>query len=65
MVLFFLYDIEKSNVNARMPEKSWYGIGIGISSGSQLSAFRHQDLVRYSGYSWSRISPALPRHDKK
>jgi hypothetical protein len=34
MVLFFLYDIEKSFVNAGMPEKS--KSGIGISSGSQL-----------------------------
>ncbi len=37
MVLFLLqyvYDIEKSYVNAREPEKSYSGIG--ISSGSQL-----------------------------
>jgi hypothetical protein len=34
MVLFLLYDIENSYVNAGMPEKSYSGIG--ISSSSQL-----------------------------
>jgi hypothetical protein len=35
MTLFLLYDIEKSYINAGMPEKNKYGIG--ISSGSQLA----------------------------
>jgi hypothetical protein len=53
--------MEKSYVNAGMPEKSYSGIG--ISSNSQLSqsgiSLPHQGSVRYR---WSRISPALPSY---
>jgi hypothetical protein len=61
MVLFLLYDSDKSYVNAGMPEK--------VSPASEFlpvvrclsppSAFRLQGSVRYR---WSRISPTLPNY---
>jgi hypothetical protein len=63
MVLFLLYDIEKSYVNAGMSE---YRRKVSPTSAflpvdsclSPASVFRHKGSVRYR---WSRIIPALPR----
>ncbi len=58
MVLFLLYDIKKSYVNARMPEISPALAFLSVVSClSPTSAFRHQGSVWYRR---SRISPALP-----
>jgi hypothetical protein len=56
MVLFLLYDAEKSYINAGMPETA-------ISSGSQL--LQSGIGIPASGsvrYRWSRVSPALPSY---
>jgi hypothetical protein len=65
MVLFLLYDIEKSYVNAGMsecrrkvsPASAFLPV---VSCLRPASVFRHQGSVRYR---WSRISPALPSSD--
>jgi hypothetical protein len=61
MVLFLLYDIEKSYVNAGMPKKVSPASAflLVVSYLSPASAFRHQGSVRYH---WTRISPALPSY---
>ncbi len=62
MVLFLLCDIEKSNVNAGMPEgkvSPASAILPVVSFLSPVSAFRHHGSIRYR---WSRISPTLPSY---
>jgi hypothetical protein len=60
-VLLVQYDVEKSYVNAGMPEKS--NSVIGIFTGNQLPqsgiGIPVSGLVRYR---WSQISPALPSY---
>jgi hypothetical protein len=58
MVLLMLYDVEKSYVNAGMPEKSKFCIG--IFTGSQLLQLGISILASGSvWYRWSRISSVL------
>jgi hypothetical protein len=62
VLLLLFYDVEKSYVNAGMPEKSWFCIGIFIGSLLLQSGIG----ILASGpvrYHWSRISPALPSFD--
>jgi hypothetical protein len=56
MVLFLLYDIEKSYLNAGMLVRHRHFFPI-VSCLCSASVFRRQGSVRYC---WSRISPALP-----
>ncbi len=62
VVISVVYDVEKSYVNAGIPEKSWFCIG--IFTGSQL--FQSGIGILASApvwYHWSGISPALPSFD--
>jgi hypothetical protein len=60
-VLLVLYDVEKSYVNAGIPEKSLSGIGIipAVNFFSPASAFRHQGQYGTAVHELVRHCPAM------